>query len=105
MKLSKAAMYKQMKKSIEEIKNDMDYAHCQWCKSSGGTHYQFHHIVYRGEARYHPNLNHRDNLIYICGKCNDKYHGNKPYREQLVKERQLWKLFPEHLRKYNETSE
>jgi predicted HNH restriction endonuclease len=60
-----------------------------------------HHLVYRSEARKHPNLNDERNLVFLCRMCHNSLHEKKSRREPFIKERRLWELFPVLLQRYN----
>jgi hypothetical protein len=56
-----------------------------------------HHLVFRSEAVNHRNLNHEDNILCCCRQDHDKLHQNKKERNEIVKKRKLWEIFPELL--------
>lgn len=86
------------KKITDEMMIDVGYVYCQHCsKSKTNFGWHLHHIVYRSEAPKHKNIDNEKNLIFLCSSCHDKFHAKKSRREYLVKNRKLWKLFPDHL--------
>ena len=69
------------------------------CKRCGGTAVDRHHIIFKSEARKHLNLNNERNLIFLCRICHNDMHEKKSRRGMYIKERKLWELFPDRIRK------
>jgi len=100
-------MKNKMKTSANEIVEDMlfleGYVFCQNCGRSNAMKYDFHHIVYKSEARRHPELHNKRNLIHVCTGvdgaqgCHEWFHLKKENRNAIVEERRLHELFPEIL--------
>lgn len=57
--------------------------------------YHVHHIVYRSEAPKHRNLHNPLNFLLCCPRCHSWFHNKKDRRDYLVRERNLFVLFPE----------
>ena len=71
------------------------YLFCQMCGTSSTLRWETHHIIYRSEAPRHRNLHELDNLLFCCIQCHNNLHSSKASRASLVKDRQLYLLFPE----------
>lgn len=69
------------------------------CSKCGGTACTEHHICYRSEARKHENLHDPRNKIDLCYACHEWFHQKKDRRDYLIRERELWKLFPDRILK------
>jgi len=81
----------------KELLNDMienrGYVYCQDCNTSNSFKFHSHHIVFRSEKPGHKDLHNKQNLIILCNVCHDRYHNDKGYRNMLVEDRELNKLF------------
>lgn len=88
---------KQCAKYKEDFIEKHGYIFCEKCKISNSPRFEVHHIIFRSEAPNHRNLHHKDNLILCCIQCHNDFHKKKSNRNEIVKERELWKLFPELL--------
>lgn len=78
---------------------------CQYdkCKADGQWIDPPHHIIFKSEIPKHPKRDCKSNLIQLCNKCHNKFHGkfNKgetryskhEMRKDLIVERELDKLF------------
>jgi 5-methylcytosine-specific restriction endonuclease McrA len=71
------------------------YLFCEICKTSSSLRFEVHHLIFRSEAPNHKNLHKEPNLILTCIACHNKLHKKKSNRDKIVKERELYKLFPE----------
>jgi 5-methylcytosine-specific restriction endonuclease McrA len=97
-------MEKSIKEFIQEKELELGYLYCERCKSNQNIDPP-HHIRFRSEFPRHKNLNDHRNLIILCRKCHDFFHGkgkdglgNKPTTKKedrlyLIKERNLNELF------------
>ncbi len=75
-----------------------DYLYCEICKRSDSIRYETHHIVYASEAPKHKELHNFKNLIVLCIKCHNDFHGKKrEIRKDIVIKRGLEKLFDRNL--------
>lgn len=89
-------MYKYKKerdKLVDKQILDYGYITCQYCQRSSAFKFHVHHIIFRSEKPNHINLHNPLNLILVCNKCHDEFHKNKCLRNEIVKQRQLNKLF------------
>jgi len=84
-----------MKNKKSSVISRLGYPACENCNTSNSLRWEVHHIVYRSEAPKHENINNECNLIFLCIQCHNDFHSKKSNRDGLVKERALWKLFPE----------
>ena len=82
---------KEAKKYIEQF----NYPLCERC--GGNQRLSIHQLVYRSEAPKHENLHNPRNFILVCQTDHNWFHDKKSNRNQIVKERKLWELFPELL--------
>lgn len=82
------------------VKNDIikkyGYLCCEYCGATNSLSFELHHIIFRSEAPNHKNLHHRKNALYLCVRCHNIFHKHKFTRDQIVKERKLYELFPEY---------
>ena len=73
---------------VDEMRDDYGYLFCLKCsKSSGFRNLHVHHLVFRSEAPYHPNVHDKKNLYICCDKCHDEFHKNKYVREPILASR------------------
>lgn len=84
-------------KNGKEIKQSMidnkGYIYCENCGVSSSLKFECHHIIYRSEKPLHENLHDKKNLIVLCIKCHNLFHKEKSIRNEIVKNRELNKLF------------
>jgi len=76
------------------------YLFCEKCNANinKAKKFEVHHIVFASEAPRHEELHNDKNLILLCIKCHNKFHGKKrEIRKSIVKERELEKLFNRNL--------
>jgi hypothetical protein len=73
------------------------YLYCEKCGRSDALRYETHHIVYASEAPKHKELHNKKNLILTCIGCHNKLHAKKSERNNLVRKRNLNKLFNKNL--------
>jgi|14BtaG_2_1085337.scaffolds.fasta_scaffold44495_1 5-methylcytosine-specific restriction endonuclease McrA len=85
--------------NLEDNGYDVRSCGCERCGRTTGDRFSVHHIVYKSEAPKHKNLDDHRNLIFICETCHSWFHGSKKRRDDLVKKRKLWELFPLLLRR------
>lgn len=85
---------------LELIKENIEKNKRLLCESCGGTakkppvyKEECHHIVYRSEKPGHKNMHDKINLIILCCECHSLAHKNKGWRNELVNQRELNKLF------------
>jgi predicted HNH restriction endonuclease len=93
-----------MKEYVQAHLKKHGYLFCERCKSNQNIDPP-HHIRFRSEFPRNKNLNDHRNLIILCRKCHDFFHGkgedglgNKPTTKKedrlyLIKERNLDELF------------
>lgn len=93
-----SSQYKRSATSVREsVLDKFGYLCCQLCGASHSFSWETHHIVYRSEAPKHKNIHNEANLLFCCTKCHTFLHKKKSNRDELVKERRLYLLFPEYL--------
>ncbi len=97
-------MEKSIKEFIQEKELELGYLCCERCKTTNAI-FDIHHICYKSEYPKHKNIDDPRNLILLCRKCHDFFHGkgkdglgNKPTTKKedrlyLIKERDLDELF------------
>lgn len=76
------------------------YLFCENCgiNGNGSAKFETHHIVFASEAPKHKELHNEKNLILVCIKCHNIFHGKKrEERKELVKNRGLEELFNKNL--------
>ena len=78
---------------IQKMIDDVGYVYCQNCKTSNSLKFESHHIIFRSEKPGHEHLHSKQNIIHLCIICHNKFHKQKSYRNELVKERKLKELF------------
>lgn len=87
-------LVKNRKELVEEMEDKYGYMFCEKCKRSSGFYkLHVHHLVFRSEAQYHPNVHDKRNLFICCNTCHDEFHKEKDIREPIIEERGLRKLF------------
>ena len=91
---------KSAQKVINKVIEKHGYICCEKCGVSSGTMFHTHHIVYRSEAGKHENLHDPRNLILVDDKCHRWFHSKKSNRDDIIKERKLWELFPKILQRF-----
>jgi predicted RNA-binding Zn-ribbon protein involved in translation (DUF1610 family) len=75
-----------------------NYLFCENCGVSNSLRFETHHIVFASEAPKHKELHNFKNMIMLCIKCHNNFHGKKrDIRKSLVEERELEKLFNKKL--------
>lgn len=72
------------------------YTFCERCWVNNWL-FSVHHIVYKSEAPRHNRLNDFRNLIILDNDCHRWFHEKKSNRNQIVKERDLERLFHKSL--------
>ncbi len=90
-------LVKNRKQLVEEQEDKFGYNFCQRCGKSRAFKFEVHHIVFRSEAQYHPELHNKRNLIIVCDKCHKQLHNKKSLRNPLIKSRKLNELFDREL--------
>lgn len=65
---------------------------CERCISNKPS--DVHHIIFRSECPGEKALQAQENLILLCRSCHEWFHKEKKNRDDLVRERKLWKIFP-----------
>ena len=78
---------------IENQLEEFGYTFCQHCGISTAFKFHVHHIYFRSEYPKHKYLHDINNLIILCDKCHEKFHGNKSIRNEIIKKRNLTQLF------------
>lgn len=68
------------------------YLFCEKCGSNKPSY--VHHIIYKSECPGEKTLQVQENLILLCRSCHTWFHQEKKNRDELIKERQLWIIFP-----------
>lgn len=96
------------KKNRKELLDEMFEKHGRYfCQHSGEqcerSDLEAHHIVFRSEARNHPELHNKRNLILVVEKSHRWYEKNKSNRKKLVEERGLEELFGKRISFYQNT--
>lgn len=84
---------KNRKEVIQDQLDEYGYTFCQRCGTSNAFKFDIHHIAMKSEVPNHPEMHNKRNLIIVCRKCHNKFHGDKSIRDGIVKERGLEKLF------------
>lgn len=93
-----AILVKNRKELVEEMEDKYGYLFCINCKKSRGFYkLHVHHIIFRSEAPFHPELHSKKNLLICCDKCHDLFHKHKELRIPYVQERGLKELFGEKI--------
>ena len=71
------------------------YKFCEHCNINNSLRFETHHIVFASEKPKHKELHNTRNLIMLCIKCHNFFHGGKTHerRSHLVVERKLDELF------------
>jgi len=75
------------------IIEEYGYLHCQYCNISNSLRWETHHIIFRSEKPLHKYLHYPTNLVLLCIRCHNEFHKHKGLRNDIVKSRQLNKLF------------
>jgi 5-methylcytosine-specific restriction endonuclease McrA len=75
---------------FEQLKKNMKTS-CERCNKIGSV--EIHHLIYRSEQPYHPEIHNTKNLTLVCRECHSFYHQKKSNRNEIVKERKLYLLF------------
>ncbi len=90
---------KSLKEYVEERLLEVGYLQCEECGRSNNIDPP-HHIVFKSEKPNHPEIHNKRNLILLCRKCHDFFHGKcknplpkKEARRHLIEERDLVELF------------
>ena len=92
-KKTDAVYDKNRKILIGQLADERGFPYCQHCRTLYGG-FTTHHIIYRSEKPDHPEIHNIKNLYHICLEpCHKEFHDNKSLRNELVKERELDKLF------------
>ena len=86
---------KNSRKVREAVEDYYGYVCCEYCGRSGQTRLETHHIVFKSEKPNHKHLNDVENLILLCSECHQNFHHKKYLRNEIVKERNLDKIFGE----------
>jgi len=86
-------MAENYKKNRAKLIESLLYVHCEYCNTSQAFKFHCHHIVFRSEKPNHEKLHACVNLIILCDSCHSLFHDQKGIRNDLVKQRQLDKLF------------
>lgn len=66
---------------------------CEHCGVNNSMFWETHHIIYRSEKPWHPNLHDKPNLLHLCMQCHNDFHKSKDMRNAIVVERGLDKIF------------
>lgn len=66
---------------------------CENCNTNDSLRFEMHHIIFRSEKPLHKHIHNTENLILLCIKCHNEFHKNKGIRNEMVKSRQLNRLF------------
>lgn len=91
--MNKLRQYNKNRLELHEEMYDLHgFYFCQNCGRSG-VGLECHHLIFRSEKPNHEHINHKKNLIIVCRKCHDKFHGNKGARNKIVESRGLDLLF------------
>jgi 5-methylcytosine-specific restriction endonuclease McrA len=75
---------------FEQLKKNMKTS-CERCNKIGSV--EIHHLIYRSEQPYHPEIHNTKNLTLVCRECHSWYHEKKSNRDEIVEERGLKELF------------
>ena len=70
-----------------------EYLFCERCKINQSFQFSTHHIIFASERPRNKELHNFRNLIMLCLDCHTLMHARKNVRNELVKERNLHKLF------------
>lgn len=83
---------KNKRELINEQKEKYGFNFCERC-GQPTNRIEIHHIIYRSEAPYNPEIHNKLNLLIVDRKCHEFYHSDKSNRDSLVEERKLKELF------------
>jgi hypothetical protein len=93
MKKSDKIYLKNRKELFDNMIEERGYIYCEDCNTSNAFKFHTHHIIFRSEKPLHKDMHNKLNLINLCNICHDRYHDDKGFRNKLVEERGLNKLF------------
>ncbi len=77
---------------IASLLDKSGFLSCGRCGSNKPS--DVHHIIFKSECPGEKTLQAQGNLILLCRSCHEWFHKEKKNRDDLVKERQLWIIFP-----------
>lgn len=66
---------------------------CELCGRMAGMIFDRHHIIFKSEMGFHPEVNNPRNIVQVCRLCHDGLHGKRISRKKLIEERNLEELF------------
>lgn len=81
---------------VREMVDEYGYIFCQFCGRTLKT-YGRHHIIFRSERPDHTMLHNKCNILIVGDEwgcnCHRKLHDKKSLRDDIVKRRNLDKIF------------
>ncbi len=90
---------KNRKQVIDEMLDEHGHLFCRRCDTIQSFKFHCHHIIFRSEAQYHPELHNKKNLLIVCDTCHiEKFHNGTTKhetRKQYVLDRKLNEMFKE----------
>lgn len=66
---------------------------CEECGIRAGVIFDRHHLFFKSEKGWHPEINNPRNIAQLCRNCHNDFHRDKSLREPYIKERNLEELF------------
>lgn len=83
---------------LKEMDDTHGYRHCQVCGVQSNM-LELHHLAYRSETRWHPQKHSKINSIIVCHNHHMWFHEKKSNRDEIVRERELYNVFPDLFKK------
>ena len=66
---------------------------CEECGRMSGTIFDRHHLFFKSEKGYHPEINNPRNIAQLCRDCHNRFHADKSLRDPYIEKRNLNELF------------